>query len=149
MIWGSISVFGPGILYPVNGSMNSTQYCEVLDTHLLPQTESWFDEYPWIFQQDFAPCHTSHVTTNHIRNCGITTLSWPCNSPDINPIETAWSLLKKEIRRKKVTREELWEKCNDVWHSSEAIRSLCIGVPSSMCRRVQQLISRKGGHTDY
>jgi hypothetical protein len=149
MIWGSLSVLGPGMLYHVNGSMNSTQYCDMLDTHLLPQASAWFGNSPWIYQQDFAPCHTSRISTNHMHNRGISVLPWPCNSPDMNPIEMAWALLKKELRTKKVSKEELWERCNEVWHSSETIRQFCISVPSSMCKRVRQLISRKGGHTDF
>ena len=129
--------------------MNTGQYCHVIDSALLPQTEQWFDEMEWIFQQDNAPCHKSRTTMNHLSDSGITVLDWPPNSPDINPIETAWALLKKEVRQRNVTKEELWNKICQVWYNSQTINKFCADIPASMVRRVQSVLRARGGHTKY
>jgi hypothetical protein len=89
MLWSCISPQGTGRLYRVIGSMNSGQYCQAISNCLLPQAES-----PWVFQQDNGPCHKSHISINHMQQNGINLLQWPPNSPDMNPIETAWSQQK-------------------------------------------------------
>jgi hypothetical protein len=129
MIWGCISSEGPGQLYKVEGSMNSTQYCEV--------------------KQDNAPCHTSRVTRNYLQQVGVNVLQWPPNSPDLNPIETAWALLKKEFHNETVVKERLWQNVCDVWNNSETLKRFCHDVPGSMCKRVKELLSNKGGLTHY
>jgi hypothetical protein len=149
MIWGCISSEGPGQLYKVEGSMNSTQYCEVIGNCLLPQAQTWYPQLEWIFQQDNAPCHTSRVTRNYLQQVGVNVLQWPPNSPDLNPIETAWALLKKEFHNETVVKERLWQNVCDVWNNSETLKRFCHDVPGSMCKRVKELLSNKGGLTHY
>ena len=72
--------------------------------------------------EDNAPAHDS-VYTNRLREAeGIQKVNWPANSPDFNPIEHIWHLMKKRILKrrdserittatdmKRVLKEE-WEK---------------------------------------
>ena len=62
MVWGCMSSFGPGQLHQVEGIMNSAMYRDILRKHLLPSATSLFPAtFPWIFQQDNYPKHTSKV----------------------------------------------------------------------------------------
>jgi transposase len=149
MLWSCISPQGTGRLYRVIGSMNSGQYCQVISNCLLPQAESWFVQSPWVFQQDNAPCHKSHISINHMQQNGINLLQWPPNSPDLNPIETAWALLKREVHATTETIDTLWDQSCDVWNNSITLKNFCANIPSSMCKRVKEVLKTKGGHTSY
>ena len=52
----------------------------------------------WYFQQDNAPSHRPNTVKNWIKEffqCEI--LDHPAQSPDLNPIELIWAIMKKEI----------------------------------------------------
>ena len=77
-------------------------------------------------------------------------LDWPGNSPDLNPIENIWSLVKKEMAKECITnRTQLINRLTYVWNHHPGVAEnikKCIG---SMPRRVQAVISAKGGTTKY
>ena len=51
----------------------------------------------FLLMEDNAPAHDS-VYTNRLREAeGIQKVKWPPNSPDFNPIEHIWHLMKKRI----------------------------------------------------
>ena len=97
MFWGSFTVHGPGALDPVTGMMNSDRYIDVLTRKVLPQLNKDFPTGDGIFQHDLAPCHTSKKVTKFLQDHHIAILAWPGNSPDLNPIEEAFSKIKHFI----------------------------------------------------
>ena len=50
---------------------------------------------------DNAPCHKAFYTTQEREKEGISKVDWPPNSPDFNPIEHIWTLLKRRILRRR------------------------------------------------
>lgn len=62
------------------------------------------------FQQDNAPIHTSNKTRLFLTQNGLSTLPWPANSPDLNPIENLWHLWKRDICQR--------------WHSQRANKGI-------------------------
>lgn len=102
MVWGCITAKGPGPLYFVNGIMNADKYIQLLDNAFLPKLHLLFRRRQrYIFQQDGAPCHTAKSVKNYLSSKNIPILDWPGNSPDMNPIENVWTVLKTQLSKKK------------------------------------------------
>ena len=45
--------------------------------------------------QDKALSHSASASKNYLQNQGISTMIWPANSPDLNPIENVCSDMKE------------------------------------------------------
>lgn len=48
--------------------------------------------------QDGAPAHRTNNTQAEETKLGITQLDRPACSPDLNPIETVWRIMKKRLQ---------------------------------------------------
>lgn len=61
------------------------------------------------YQQDNHPVHKSKKIQNYISENNIKVIDWPSNSPDINPIENLWSIIKFKLTRITLTSENFEE----------------------------------------
>jgi len=53
-------------------------------------------------------------TVAFLKNKNVNVLPWPGNSPDLNPIENLWSVLKRQLTPMKCTSsEQLWKAFQD------------------------------------
>lgn len=150
MIWSVICGRGLGRLQIVNGIMRQDQYVTILKERLIPQLQEWFPNGNCIFMQDGAPCHTAKSVKKFLNDNNILLLDWPGNSPDLNPIENTWELLKREISKEKITNKTtLIEKIIFNWNHNEKLKQNALNCIHSMPRRVKAVIEAKGGSSKY
>ncbi len=68
---------------------------------MLPSADQLFKYADFIFQKDLAPAHTAKSTKSWLNDHGVGVLDWPANSPDVNPIENLWGIVKRKLRNKR------------------------------------------------
>ena len=148
MVWGSFSAEGRAGLHflPKNTTLDSNRYLSILDSHLLPFMEIRHCE---TFQQDNAPAHTSRKVKTWFSDHRIQLLDWPGNSPDLNPIENLWVILKRRVSERHCSSiDELKTILTSIW-VTEITQLQCQNLVFSMPRRIDAVLKNKGYHTKY
>lgn len=151
MIWSCFYYGGTGRAHVVEKNLNSEEYiAEIVNRRVVPQLRDWFEAGGGLFQQDNAPCHVSKRTLQHLQESGVRVLPWPPSSPDINPIENLWAIVKRRVRdRQPSTKSALISAFLSVWNRDEEIQEMCKKLVNSMPSRVEEILENKGGATKF
>ena len=147
MFWGCFSYEGMGELVVIDGKMDKWKYLEILKTHLKNSIEKMKNPF-FVFPHDNDPKHTAKVCKDHLAQNIISTLEWPAQSPDLNPIEHVWAYIKSIISGKKFkNKDELEREVRNVWENfPDELRKKLI---DSFQSRLKHVIKAKGGHTKH
>ena len=96
MVWGCFAAAGRGTLVfvPVGKTVNAEFYLNMLKDKL-QRTMNLLN--CTVFQQDSAPCHTAKSVKTWMQSEHVKLLDWPGNSPDLNPIENLWNVMKRKV----------------------------------------------------
>ncbi len=143
MVWGAMSSAGVGPLCFLRSKVNTAVYQEVLELFVLPAADQLYGDADFIFQQDLAPAHSAKATSTWFKDHGIPVLNWPANSPDLNPIENLWGIVKRKMRYARPNNaEELKATIRATW--ALITPEQCHRPINSMPRRIAAVIQAKG-----
>lgn len=166
MVWGGMTAQGLTELHvvPPKQTVNTAYYVsEILEGSLKPAikrtrktggvTERKLVDpmSSAIFMQDGAPAHTAKRSQEwceeHLPKFWGKG-EWPGNSPDLNPIENLWALLKESLNQQEpaTSLNQLERRLKKAWGeiSTDTLRNLVTSMPS----RIQKCVRRRGEYVD-
>lgn len=154
--WGWMSYMGAGTLERIQGTFNSACYEHFLENVIIPGARLWYPEGRLTYQHDNHPAHTSIRIQSWFqrRENIIECLPWPPKSPDLNPIEHVWALLKKTLKENwpdpaPRTVNALWDLVHSSWERIAMDEDFFHTLVNSMPRRIQAVIDANGMWTKY
>lgn len=151
MIWGCMTSEGPGYATKIDNIMDQYLYKQILEDELKKTIEYYDLDVPKIiFQHDNDPKHTAKSIKEWLSEQEFKTMVWPSQSPDLNPIEHLWALVKRKLNQFETPPKgmnELWERIQEVWNAID--KGTCSNLINSMPSRVKAVLKSKGKWTKY
>ena len=142
MFWGIISSTGQKKLVKCPPSLRSCDYLAILQ-EVGPEI---FGQN-LIFQQDNCSVHKARIIRNFLEESGVSVLQWPAYSPDLNIIENLWAIVKKRLRKERVTWENLEETVIRIWENID--EKIIKKLYQSMRSRLNACIKSGGATIGY
>ena len=147
MVWGAIGKGLRSKLVMCSNSEDATEYTQILlKSDVISEANRVYGRGRWCLVQDGAPCHRSKQALDWLDENRILVMpGWPPNSPDLNPIEMVWGIMKRGARwngKEKWKREEMFTELQQVWaavHQESLDR-----LSESFLRRCQMVLDVAG-----
>jgi transposase len=132
--------------------LNGSRYAEMVIKGPLREALMVLNErgYAHEIVEDNAPAHTSLVARQAKKELGIVSKMHPPSSPDLNPLENVWSILKNKVNRimpRPTNADDLFEVARVCWEQIN--HEVVNGVVLSMEKRVCQVSENKGKALRY
>ena len=147
MVSGTISGKGQGKLFTFEPGekINSDKHTDVTKTHVIPTMKKLKLKH---LLQDRAPIHRSKKSRKFLQKNQVNYIWLPACSPDLNPIENVWSLIKSKLDKEAIfTTKELGKRIQFHWRKlkPDYLKKLARSMP----KRLAHVIKLKGSMTGY
>ncbi|GBN25451.1 Transposable element Tcb1 transposase [Araneus ventricosus] len=152
MLWGTFSWTALGPVVMVEQTMKAANYLNIIADQLHPYMAFVFPTGNGIFQQFNAPCHKARIVLKwfeeHTDEFHL--MSWPPNSPYLNPMENIWNVMEQQLRAQtppcpKIS--TLRDRCLDIWYNLSPV--MYQALVASLPTRVAAVLKAKEGATRY
>ena len=146
-VWGAICYSGKIDLHFYKEKTNSDVYINILKRYI-PKIKELVQD-PFIIIRDNASYHCSQQTKEWIKKNKVKEiLDWPPNSPDLNPIENVWGIIKRELQKENISKRSIL--INRIKEIYENIPYKYIeNIVESFVTRLQRCIDLEGDRTGY
>lgn len=149
MVWGAIAARGRCGLWfmPPGTTVNGGVYLNILKEKLTTFMTMRGCSH---FLHDGAPCHRTRAVLEWLREERVELVGpWPGNSPDLNPLENCWRVVKEKVANHNPTSSKhLEEVIKQVW-CLEITPEYTDRLMCSMPDRIKQCLKVHGLHTKY
>ncbi|CAH1765531.1 10560_t:CDS:2 [Entrophospora sp. SA101] len=141
--WGAINFKGKVGIHIFTENLDRHLYRKILNEQLYNNADALVGGQ-WVFQQDNDPKYTSRDVMNDLNTrLPRRVLALHSHSPDLNPIENIWAILKHNVE--KHVKKMIAEKKREEWEGIE--KNFIVNSIGSMQNRVQACIDAEGAHT--
>jgi len=148
--WCCLSAVGFGRIVLFKENLTSTFLCNnIYRNGLLPTAREHFGRAKeWLLLEDNDPKHRSKFSVKWKQDHHIKTLPWPSLSPDVNPVENLWGVLKVKVAaHRPKTVKGLIRAIKKEW--DDLPQEFASNLMNSMKRRVDSLIDANGDYIMY
>ncbi len=130
-----MSAAGTGELQFIEGTMNANMYCDIFKQSMVPSLRR-------LGTGQYSNMITTTVLLKKLR---VKMMDWPSMSPDLNPIEHLWGILKQKVEECKVSNiHQLLDVVMEEWKRTP--QATCEARANSMPKRVKAVLENNGGH---
>jgi transposase len=151
MVFAGIShEFKSSLVAVEPGSIDAIAYVDdfVDGSGIIPNMNGRYGMKQWTYMQDGASVHRAESTMAYLTTMVNVLDGWPAGSPDLNPIENLWDVLKMRVEKEKpLTREGFIDVIMAAWDN--LAMDLVNKLVASMPRRIRKLCEKQGGRLDY
>ena len=141
-IWGCFTSSGFGKIILFKENLNAEKMISIYEKGLLRSYIS-LGNTNYLLLEDNDPKHTSKKAKIYKKNHKINQISFPANSPDLNPIENVWHVMKSKVAKFHPSNiSQLKSIIKKIW--KDFPRKMAENLANSMTKRCKLVIDAKG-----